>query len=238
MSSRAMGDENLYRDYTAWKGWRGDFAANAREARYFAAEFAELPVAGKRILEIGFGNGTFLGWARAQGAQVAGTEVEPSMLLAAQQKGFEVHPADLRALAATGERFDLVVAFDVLEHWEKQTLIANVEAIRELLTPGGILVARVPNGHSPFGRVHQYGDLTHQTVLSAPSIRQLAQITGFEVAQIRNAASIPARRDAWSALKHAWRRFRRARIEITFGSLYGVGRLPLDPNLVAVLRRA
>jgi hypothetical protein len=38
-------------------------------------------------------------------------------------------------------------------------------------------------------------------------------------------------------LKHHWRRFRRARIEVALGKLYGFGRLPLDPNLSALLRK-
>jgi hypothetical protein len=38
-------------------------------------------------------------------------------------------------------------------------------------------------------------------------------------------------------LKHRWRKRQRVRIEIMLGKLYGFGRLPLDPNLTAVLRK-
>lgn len=238
MSTPAMADSNLYCGYADWKGWQGEFTASDRDERYFAAEFAALPVvAGQSVLEIGFGNGAFLAWARARGASVVGTEADAAMVAAARAKGFDAYPADLDALRAAGRRFDLVAAFDVLEHWDKQTLIANLGAIRALLNPGGSLLARFPNGHSPFGRLHQYGDLTHQTVLSATSIRQLAQMTGFVVTDVRNAARVPAKRGWWSALKNAWRKLRCARTEIAFGKLYQVGRLPLDPNLVAVLQR-
>ncbi len=228
----------FYQGYSDWKGWQGDFAARDRDGRYFAAELCDVPLTGKRVLEIGFGNGSFLAWAKAQGAQVAGTEIDAAMISQARAKGFEAHPAALDALVATGARFDLVVAFDVFEHWDAEALIASLRHIAGLLDNGGLLVARFPNGHSPFGRVFQYGDITHRTVLSKSSIEQVANMTGFEVVRVDNARRVPARRDIWTVIKHHWRRFRRARIERTLGKLYGFGRLPLDPNLTAVLRKA
>lgn len=228
---------NLYGGYAQWKQWDGDFCASDRDARYFAAEFSGIELNAKRVLEIGFGNGSFLAWARAQGALVAGTEIDEAMLVRAREKGFVALPPALDALAASDQRFDLVIAFDVFEHWDKPTLIANLKHIAALLDAGGLLLARFPNGHSPFGRVHQHGDITHQTVLSKSSIEQLAGMTGFTIVRVSNAASVPVRRDLWSALKHRWRKRQRARIEGMIGKLYGIGLLPLDPNLTAVLRK-
>lgn len=237
MSDPATDSANLYSGYAQWKQWAGDFRAGDRDARYFAAEFAGIPLAGKRVLEIGFGNGSFLAWAQAQAALVAGTEIDEAMLICAREKGFVALPPALDTLAAGDRRFDLVVAFDVLEHWDKPSLIANLKWIATLLASGGLLLARFPNGHSPFGRVHQHGDITHQTILSKSSIEQLAGMTGFTIVRVSNAASVPVRRGLWSALKHGWRKRQRARIEALIGKLYGIGRLPLDPNLTAVLRK-
>jgi len=227
----------LYSGYADWKNWHGEFAPSDRDARYFAAELADIPLQGKRVLEIGFGNGSFLAWAKALGAEVVGTEIDAAMIQRALARGFDARPASLDALAAANERFDLIVAFDVFEHWDKPTLVASLVQFAALLGPDGQLLARFPNGQSPFGRVHQYGDLTHQTVLSASSISQLASMTGFTVVRVGNACAVPLRRDFFSVLKHHWRRFRRARIERWVGKLYGVGQLALDPNLVALLRK-
>lgn len=237
MNKPAADSANLYGGYAQWKQWDGDFSASDRDARYFTAEFADIELAARRVLEIGFGNGSFLAWAKAQGALVAGTEIDEGMLARAREKGFVALPSVLAELAASGQRFDVVVAFDVFEHWDKETLIANLKCIAVLLDTGGLVLARFPNGHSPFGRVHQHGDITHQTALSKSSIEQLAGITGFTVVRVSNAASVPVRCDMWSALKHRWRKRRRARIEVMIGKLYGIGRLPLDPNLTAVLRK-
>ena len=227
----------LYSGYADWKSWHGEFAPSECEARYFAAELTGIPLAGKRVLEIGFGNGSFLAWAKSLGAEVVGTEIDAAMIERARARGFDARPASLEALTAANERFDLIVAFDVFEHWDNSTLVASLGQIGTMLRPGGQVLARFPNGQSPFGRVHQYGDLTHQTVLSASSIRQLANMTDFAVVRVGNACSVPVRRDFFSVLKHHWRRLRRARIERWLGKLYGVGRLALDPNLVALLRK-
>lgn len=237
MTESAADGANLYTGYAQWKHWEGDFRASDRDARYFEAEFSGIDLHGRRVLEIGFGNGSFLAWAREQGALVAGTEIDEAMLGHARAHGFDAYPAALDVLAAAASRFDLVVAFDVFEHWDKDSLIANLKHIARLLKPGGLLLARFPNGHSPFGRVHQHGDITHQTALSKSSIEQLAGMTGFTVVRVSNAASVPVRRGMWSALKHHWRKRRRAQVERTIGKLYGIGRLPLDPNLTAVLRK-
>jgi cyclopropane fatty-acyl-phospholipid synthase-like methyltransferase len=237
MNEPAADGANLYGGYAQWKQWDGDFQASDRDARYFAAEFSGIALSGKRVLEIGFGNGSFLAWAKAQGASVAGTEIDEAMLGRAREKGFVALPPALDALAAGAQRFDIIVAFDVFEHWHKQALIENLKCIAALLETDGLVLARFPNGHSPFGRVHQHGDITHQTALSKSSIEQLAGMTGFSVVRVSNAASVPVRRDLWSALKHRWRQRQRARIEVRIGKLYGIGRLPLDPNLTAVLRK-
>jgi len=237
MTESAADQANLYTGYVQWKHWHGDFCASDRDVRYFAAEFSGIELNAKRVLEIGFGNGSFLAWAKAQGALVAGTEIDEVMLAHARAHGFDAYPAALDVLATATPRFNLVVAFDVFEHWDKDTLIANLKCIATLLDAGGLLLARFPNGHSPFGRVHQHGDITHQTALSKSSMEQLAGMTGFTVVRVNNAASVPVRRDIWSALKHRWRKRRRAQIEAMIGRLYGIGRLPLDPNLTAVLRK-
>src|SRR5579859_377881 len=72
--------DQLYSGYTRWKQWGGDFTTSEPDARYFGAEFAGLDLAGRRLLEIGFGNGSFLAWAKAKGALVSGTEIDVHML--------------------------------------------------------------------------------------------------------------------------------------------------------------
>lgn len=226
-----------YENYAGWKGWHGDFAVSTRDARYFAAEFRDLPLEGREVLEIGFGNGNFLAWARAQGARVTGLEINAEMLAAAARAGFATRNATLAELVAEGHRYDLIAAFDLLEHWSHDELFANFPAIATLLTPGGHFLARFPNGHSPFGRVYQHGDFTHRSVLSKYRIEYLAQLAGLEIVRISDVARVSSKPGALRALRQRWLALQRRRIERRIARLYGTPRLPLAPNLVAVLRR-
>ena len=226
-----------YAGYVEWKGWTGRFAADTRNARYFAAEFRGIELAGKRLLEIGFGDGGFLAWARAAGAEVRGIELDAGLCIAGRRAGFDVTAATLAELAAGGTAFDVIVALDVLEHWDHSELVANLRHIQTLLRDGGLFLARFPNGQSPYGRIYQHGDFSHRTTLSTYRIEYLAQLTGLDVVRIDNACRVSSHTGVLPALRQHWLAWRRRRIERHIARLYGIRRLPLDPNLVAVLRK-
>lgn len=226
-----------YAHYAEWKQWSGAFAPGDKESRYFAAELEGIPLRGRSVLEIGFGNGSFLAWARAQGAQVSGIEINEAMLEAAKRHGFQASKESLADLAGRGEQYDLVAAFDVLEHWDTDELLRNFGLIRRLLREGGIFLARFPNGQSPFGRVFQHGDFSHKSTLSSYKIEYLATASRMAVVRVGNARRVAAHANLFSAVKQRWLAWRRSRIERSLARLYGMPRLPLDPNLVAVLRK-
>lgn len=226
---------DAYGNYAQWKGWQGTFETSERDARYFAAELCDFPLRGRRVLEIGFGNGGFLAWARSQGAEVMGLEINPEMLAAAARHGFAARNARLIDLAAEDARFDLIAAFDVIEHWDRDELVSNFRAAGALLADDGRFLVRFPNGHSPFGRVYQYGDFTHKSVISAYKLDYLAGEAGLEVLRIANERRVSSRAGVLRALRHRWLAARRAWIERSIAKLYGTPRLPLAPNLVAVL---
>lgn len=227
-----------YANYAQWKGWDGACDTPEKAARYYAAEFAGIALAGRRVLEIGFGNGAFLAWAKAQGAQVSGIELSEEMRAAARAHGFEIHDGDFDALAAAqAGRYDVVVAFDVLEHWDTDELFANMRDIRALLAEGGIFLARFPNGQSPYGRAFQHGDFTHKSALTTYKIEYLAAAMDLRVVRVANPCRVSSRPGLLPALRQRWMAFRRSRIERSIARLYGMRRLPLDPNLVVVLRK-
>ena len=163
--------------YVEWKGWTAErfMAADAYRHALYDAEAGNIDIAGQKVLEIGFGGGTFLRWAKDRGADIYGCEIVPELVEIARARG-DVHlvDSDLSHIPATlDESFRLIAAFDVLEHLtleETRRLLAQIE---RLLQPGGFFLARFPNGESPFGRVYQYRDATHRTVLSGRLIGQL-----------------------------------------------------------------
>ena len=193
-----------------------------------------------RLLEIGFGNGAFLSWARDQGHVIFGVEIEPSRLAAARNAGFTVAASiaeletmcDLRLL-------DGLVAFDVFEHLTFPQLIDLLKQLRGLLKPQGWIMARFPNGDSPFGRLNQHGDLTHVTSLGSMAMRQLGVATRLRVVSVAS-EGIPVRGiGPLRGAVNVARVFARAVLELPLQLLLNVyypGDLrwyPLAPNLVA-----
>lgn len=208
----------------------------AREA--FTIELARtgLP-AGARLLEIGFGKGWFLDWARDEDYSIAGSEISPACFEAMKKAGHEVYFGPLDEIDfPAGTRFDAAIAFDVFEHLTIPELVATLKTLHGLLADGGIVLARFPNGASPLGGVFQAGDITHRTALNQFAIGQLCQLTEFSVQYCGNAARTYTGRKA-KFLK--WLSFRACDIvEMVVAYLYFRGqRVPLDANMVCVLRK-
>lgn len=231
-----MKDE--YTGYQEWKGWERFGELSRVQARYFRRELADLgALKDKRVLEVGFGNGVFLAYARDEGAVVHGTEMIPELIAAAGEAGFDA--AEGKAFLGNGDqagRFDAVVAFDVLEHMDKDELTAFFGQVHALLKPGGMFLARFPNGHSPFGRLYQNGDITHKTAIGGRLIGHLAAMSGLQVLTVRNQRTQFLDNPLLMAVQVLQRGLRNL-VEFVFGYIYYNRREPLDPNLVAVLIR-
>lgn len=172
-------------DYLNWKSW-GDsnFGALTKSGRsYFRAEVKRSGGAfpqGSNVLEIGFGNGCFLSFARQQGWNAVGTEVNAELVGAAKAEGFSVAHTDNLSQFRDGS-FELIAAFDVLEHIAQEQMADFILEIKRILKPGGVFIARCPNGDSPFGLVNQNGDVTHVTVIGRGKARYFAARTGMEL---------------------------------------------------------
>jgi len=96
-----------------------------------------------RLLDVGFGAGTFLEAARRGGWDVVGVEVSRPAIEHARLSGFDVFHGTLQDAAYAAGSFDVVVASEILEH-----LIAVRPLLGEIarvLRPGGLLWATTPN---------------------------------------------------------------------------------------------
>ena len=117
---------------------------NEHRSRYlFAARFA----AGKRVLDVGCGDGYGSAELAATAALVVGLDYsKESTIHAAQKYG----RPNLRFVAATAQAlpfrpavFDLVVAFELIEHLSAYR--ALLEQIRDILAPSGKFIVSTPN---------------------------------------------------------------------------------------------
>lgn len=204
----------------------------------FEIEVARAGIAADaRVLELGYGHAHFLDWAKNRGCTVVGTEINPAHHAAGEKAGHDVLFGTLEDVEFPSDTaFDAVVAFDVFEHLTIAELKTTLQRLHGLLAPGGVVLARFPNGGSPFGLAFMAGDITHRTALSGSAMEQLGELTGFSVALCTNAArTVSGRRAKW--LKRLAFKICDL-IEIAVGLLYFRGRrMPLDADLICVLRR-
>jgi SAM-dependent methyltransferase len=225
-----------YEGYETWKGWTETFAVDAEEAAYFAGETRELEIEAADVLEIGFGSGRFLAWARQRGARIVGTEINATLLEAARSFGVELLPADFERVAHEhAGRFATIAAFDVFEHFSLAEIVARIAAAETMLKRGGHLIMRFPNAQSPFGLAPQYGDVTHKTALSRSIIEQL--VRGTALAVVRYSPCFRVRTGPLGKrIVRSGRSVLRDLVSRCLNALYAQN-IPWDPVVVIVLRK-
>lgn len=172
-------------DYIAWKKWSDNFGqVTSYERDKFDAELTQTKKVfdkNTKVLEIGFGSGKFLAHAKSKGWDITGTELNNTLVGVAKEHGYEAsNDASLDTLP--DNHFDLVVAFDVLEHIENKDLSDFVKKIANKLRVGGMFLARYPNGDSPFGMPYQNGDITHASSIGLHKMEYLASTSELKIA--------------------------------------------------------
>jgi len=156
---------------------------------------ALVPPRCRRVLEVGCGAGRLGQLLRRRGHVVTGVELAPEAADAARRRLDRVVTADVEAdgLPFAPASFDAVVFADVLEHlvdpW--RVLAESVE----LLAPGGVVVASVPNvqnvdvvwrllrGRWEY-RERGICDRGHLRFFTLHTVRQLFRGAGLEVVRV------------------------------------------------------
>ena len=83
-------------------------------------------------MEGAFGPFAALGRALVEAGHDVLVATGPDLQGRARAHGFDALDASLAELAARGERYDVVAAFDVLEHWDTSELVDNFRAVGAL----------------------------------------------------------------------------------------------------------
>ncbi len=189
-----------------------------------AAKVLRLVGQDKRVLELGTSVGSMTEVMRRHyGCRVVGVEIDPETAEQARPHCERLLVADLDSLdwreAFGGERFEVVVAADVLEHLRDPW--ACLRAAREHLVPEGALVISVPNvthsallaqlllGRFPY-REKGLLDRTHLRFFSRADLDDLLLSTGFlPVVWDRNPLAVAHTElaGAWWALPQSLREY-------------------------------
>ncbi len=128
---------------------RLDYIVDQISAEFGRDPKGERPFAGLRILDIGCGGGLLAEPMARLGAEVVGADAAarniPVARVHAEQSGLEIdyRHTTAEAMAADGERFDVVLNMEVVEHVADPA--GYLRACHDLLKPGGLMICSTLN---------------------------------------------------------------------------------------------
>lgn len=170
-----------------------------------------IPSKASDCLDLGCGQGGLVAFLRSNGFTGAvGVDISPEQVARAHELGRTyIKLGDVSNVLHGAQKWDVITAFDFLEHLERDRVLPIFEDIRGALAAHGRFIARVPNAAGPFSGAIQFGDFTHKSQFTAQSLSQLAKAAGFgsiqfrEVRPVVHSAKSLGRRVAWSAFAGA-----------------------------------
>jgi len=140
-----------------------------------------------RILDCGSGPGYFLYFLKKQGyTNAVGVDLCKQAVKIGTSMGLNLQYHDMFDFlkGCQNEYFDLIVAFDVLEHVMKDEVLKLLDLINSRLRKGGTVLIRVPNANSPFATRSRWNDFTHELSFTDESLTQILLSCGFIDIQI------------------------------------------------------
>jgi SAM-dependent methyltransferase len=194
------------------------------------------------IVDLGCGCGALVQFLQESGyRKVLGVETSPGQVEFAHQLGVSsVVNGDLVPFLRNSatEVFDVVIVFDVIEHFCKDEVLEIMDQAYRVLRPGGRLIVHVPNAEGIFGSRIFWSDFTHEMAFTREGLRQLTCASGFS--SVEFSEDLPVvhgvksliRRVLWAGLRSIFRLAYMAETGDT-----GAG-LILTQNLLAVANKA
>lgn len=136
-----------------------------------------------KILDVGCGDGGFLGLAKNAGWTGVGVDYDERVIARAAERGVEAHSDDLVAFLKKRRPadFDAAVLFDVLEHTPEPAEL--LDAVTPLLKKGGHLALTLPNAARPLPFKREEHDYPphHFTRWTPEAMRGFLERRGYEV---------------------------------------------------------
>ena len=139
-----------------------------------------------KILDLGCGHGTYVQALRNFGyADTTGVDISEDQIRYAREelgiKGLVVEDS-IDFFYKTNEKYDVILALDILEHLEVDYTIDLLKLMRKSLSEKGKIIIQVPNAISPLS-VCRYGDITHKRAYTVGSMKQVLNYAGFSLCQ-------------------------------------------------------
>jgi 2-polyprenyl-3-methyl-5-hydroxy-6-metoxy-1,4-benzoquinol methylase len=177
---------DLNKNYIDWKDWdEHSFGLTSKLEEVYFNNIIRLVKIKKhsKILEIGFGNGSFLGYALRNKMNYEGVEQNETLLDWAHKQNIPSY-ASIDKIEKNPQ-YDLIILFDVIEHIKDSEIQDFLKSMSHLLNPNGSIFLRFPNGSSPLALANQYGDVTHCNVVTMSKLSFWCYNSSLEVSFYR-----------------------------------------------------
>ncbi len=195
--------EELYQKSDEYRALLAEAARTDRRARLAFAErffFRHFPspLGSQQLLDIGCGAGRFLRIASLHGWEVRGVEPAPSAAAVGQSLGLPIFQGDLTQFlcAFPNQRFDVVTAFEVIEHVPNP--VPFLSQLREATLPGGYVLVSAPNVRDPYLRFDRRTETwppVHVNFFSRKAIGRALERAGLQpIAVATNLLPLPTMR--------------------------------------------
>lgn len=149
-----------------------------------------------RVLDVGCGDGFHLSLLEEHGPgtwRLEGIDVDGRAVEAARSRGLEVHHGRIEDAGLPEAAYDLALLIQTVEHVADPPGL--LRAVHRVLRPGGRLLVVTDNTGSLDFRLFRsrhwggYHFPRHWNLFDEPSLRKLAEVTGFEVATLSTMVS-------------------------------------------------
>jgi len=198
--------------YSAWDWYFGEFLPEDKSAE---------------ILDAGCGQGGFVKYLYDRDFKNSkGIDISPEQVAAAKKQGIRgVELGNLSEfLPKNKNKYDLIFARDVLEHFSKNEALGFAEDVFGSLKAGGAFVIQTVNAENLLWGRLRHGDFTHELAFTKESVGQLLRVAGFKDISVFSQRPVPhgivsaARAGLWMIFEY----FLRAYLLVETGSGKGI----------------
>jgi 2-polyprenyl-3-methyl-5-hydroxy-6-metoxy-1,4-benzoquinol methylase len=116
---------------------------------------------GDRVVDIGCGDGTFLGLAQRRGASGTGVDLDPEKIALCESKGFDVFLGRAQDFDWKARRPDFVSMIHIIEHMTPADALAILDCAVRAMSSSGRLLIVTPNIAHPVVQTNFWLDVTH-----------------------------------------------------------------------------
>ncbi|HEY2169613.1 MAG TPA: class I SAM-dependent methyltransferase [Candidatus Angelobacter sp.] len=152
------------------------------------------------IAEIACGHGSFLWWLKQHHySQILGVDSSHEQIELARQTGVAVFKTDSNEWLADRADGSLrtLIAIDLIEHISKDDFMGLLASSHRVLSSGGRLILRYPNGDSPLVGRNLFNDITHVWTYTTNCLQSLAGMHGFSLTRFVDESDAAIRDDRW-----------------------------------------